>query len=206
MDAPAPVLPVMDSSTTTTGNGGQNLTWNHDSEGNHRYVIVAVSWQSGETIQNVTYGSTRMTLIGSANNNDVRISMHGLLAPPTGSQTITVSFTDPVGSVVGGAISFTNVDQTTPLAGFVNTMGTGPGVTLGVTSRTNALVMDTIATGMAPSGLTPGPSQTSTWILQQNNVWGAASLNPGATSITMRWTENTNPDTFAIGAVSIQGG
>ena len=82
------------------------------------------------TATSVTYGGTPLTLAGEAVNGTVRTELWYLVAPPTGSHSVVV--TSPVATdVTASSISFTGVNQTTPLGTLVSAIGTSttPSVT-----------------------------------------------------------------------------
>ncbi len=196
--------------SSQSGLNVSSLTWTHTASGNNRLLVVGVSWGlSTTTINSITYGGTAMTLIGmksNATNGGVNVAMYRLVAPPLGAQSISVAFSGSVGkSAIGGAVSFTGVDQTTPVGAFGSATGNGASISVSIASGPAELVLDTLAVDSNPSSLPAGTSQTPLWHVNPD-MWGAASTHAGATAVTVTWTESGGTDPWAEGAVSIRGG
>lgn len=209
-DSPLPPgPPVIDTTQTATGGNVSTLSWTHSASGANRLVVVGISWGlSSASIASLTYGQMPMTQIGTRTNTtkDINMALWMLVAPPTGAQTIRVAFSGQVGdNAIGGSVSFTNVNQTTPTGTFSSSVGGGPGISVTASSGPDELVIDTVAADSNPSGMTLGSGQTQLWKLGPGR-WGLASVEPGAASVTMSWTETGSSDDWAQGAVSIKGG
>jgi hypothetical protein len=99
------------------------LSWSHTASGSDRLVIVAISWQDSigdESITGVTYGGTAMSLLGSTQYTDV----YHLVDPPTGAQTIVVTWSGSnYKGAVGEGTSFTGVDPAGPIGPAATTFG-----------------------------------------------------------------------------------
>lgn len=201
--------PVFDSSASSGGTTVSNLSWSHTATGDHRLVVVGVSWGlSSTTITNITYGGTAMTLIGSKSNPSgaVNVAMYMMVAPPTGAQTVAVTFSGNVGkTAVGGSASFMGVDQTTPIGPFASATGGAANISVAVMSGPNELVVDTVSVDSNPTSLPSGSGQSQLWEVQPD-MWGAASTKAGGPMVMMTWTESGGTDPWAQGAVSIRGG
>ena len=179
------------------------LTWMHTATGSNRLVIVGVSYIHASATVSVTYGGVAMTSVGSAvQGGDDRMQMFRLVNPPTGAQTVTVTFSVAVIQKIGGSVSMTGVNQTTPLGTFVSATGftTTPSVT--VTSGAGELVIDTLAGDTGVGTTTVNAGQTQQWNLKPANT-GAGSTKAGAASVTMGWTFST-ADNWSHGAVSVK--
>lgn len=201
--------PVVDTMQSTSAGNVASLSWTHTASGSHRLVVVGLSWGlGGATVTSATYGGVAMTEIGTRNNTtkNIRASLYMLVAPPTGAQVVVVTFSGGVGDhAFGGSVSFTGVDQTTPVGPFASSVGGGPAIATTLASGSNEVVIDAVASDSNPSGLNIGAGQTSMWTIH-SSLWGAASVKPGATSVTMSWTETGSSDDWAQCAVSIKGG
>ncbi len=169
-------------------------------------VGVSLNPQNNETVSSVTYNGVNLTFVGAADQlNDTRAEIWRLVAPATGTHDVVINFSADLSyGAVAGAMTFTGVDQSTPLGTFVsaNARSAGP-ATVDVSSGTNQLVFDTVACEDCLS-LTVGSGQTERWNLTyaDDYVMGAASTEPGATTVTMSWTLGSIND-WAIGAVPI---
>lgn len=116
----------------------------------------------------------------------VRTLQFGVTAPPSGSQTATMSWTT-LSSCVFGAVTTSGVDQTTPFNnGTVTTASNFGPSSVAITSANGDLTCDTIA---EDSGLSApsAPTQTSLWTIN-GAVDGAGSRGPGTGNTTHQWT------------------
>ncbi|HEX8141786.1 MAG TPA: C25 family cysteine peptidase [Pyrinomonadaceae bacterium] len=192
------------------------------------YVGVSTSLESvtiGPTPPrvSVTYRNAPMDAIGSRVSGEgalpdsrAAVEMFRLteaqLAAATGPDTVVVTILQPVNYAVGGSVSFSGVNQTTPNRTFVSNSGdtsvtptNTPSVS--VTTASNEMVLDTVAQPFTAGALAVGPGQTERWngisCFAGLSSIGAGSTEPGGTTTTtMSWTQgNTGP--WAIGAVSI---
>ena len=85
-------------------------------------------------------------------------------------------------------MSFTGVDQSTPLGTFVaNENDSPPNATVTVTSAANELVFG--VAGTEYQGFTTDPGQTEHWNIRvgSTNTYGAGSTKAGAASVTLQW-------------------
>ena len=201
--SPPAVDAVSDDTTAVT-----SLAVSHTASGADRLMLVGVSLNpnAGETVTSVTYNGTPLTFVGFANwSNDTRAEIWQLVAPAIGTHDVVINFSAPLSyGSVAGVMTFTGVNQVTPLGTFVAASGSSAGpATVNVSSATNQLVFDTVGCETCTS-LTVGAGQTQRWnlFMDDGNVMGAASTEPGAATVTMSWTLGT-ADYWAIGAVPI---
>jgi hypothetical protein len=188
-------------------------SWTHTVSGNNRLLIVGVSINqsaASESVSTVTYNGTALTRIGAVVRNDnVQAELWYLLAPIAGTHNVIVTL-DAAAEFVAGAISFTGVDQTTPLGTFVgNSARNSKNPSVTVNSETGGLVVDIL--GYATSSVTVttiGAGQTQQWAQVTTNgtptlnAAGYSSTKDGASSVTMSWTLSSKL-TWVIGAVPI---
>jgi RHS repeat-associated protein len=184
------------------------LTWAHSiGSGANRILIVSVSTSAATPIPNdrvtgVTYGSTGLSRIGTvmATDQHSAVEMFELLAPPAGAHNIVVSFI-PLAQTyaVGGSISFSRVNQTTPLrmqhsgsmatnTGTFESPNYGPGsvANVSVISGNSDVVIDTVATNSSVGSFTPISPQTLQWagafLTSGITIGGATRFDIGAGS------------------------
>lgn len=146
--------------TTATG-----FTWSHTVSGSNRVLIVGVSIRNkqGETVSNVTYAGTPLTFVAARDNEtSARIEIWQLVAPAVGTDNVVVTMSAPA-KIIGGAISLTGVDQTTPIAGSAFAAGSSksPSLTLNAVPTKN-WVVDALAfrsSGTSTPTATPGGGQ-----------------------------------------------
>src|SRR5438876_1071828 len=187
------------SSTFNTGNS--TFSFNHAvGSGANRLLIVGVTDDNNRGVPSVTYNAVAMTAIGSKSNGNLLVSMFRTVNPPSG--TFAVKVTWGGGNNVGevGAISFTGVDQTTPLGTFVTASASTTTPTVNVTSAAGELVVDTV--GATGGTLTVEASQTQRWNLTQT-VRGGGSTEAGAATVTMSWSLGTS-NSWATIAVPVK--
>lgn len=208
-----PIKPVGGSppaiDTVSTGTSAvDSYTFSHTTSGTLRLMLVGVSLdnESYETVSSITYNGAALSFVDSvAQSNDARVEIWRLIAPSIGTHDVVVTFSENLAyGSVAGAMTFTNVHQTTPLGTFASANGTSTAATVDVTSATGELVFDTIVCETCIS-LTVGGGQTEHWNLSQAGSYamGAGSTEPGAATVTMSWTLGT-VDYWAIGAVPIK--
>jgi hypothetical protein len=192
------------SSDSTTG---ISITIPHTTSGSNRLMLVGVSFNNDnlETVTGITYNSVPLTLVGTAtNSDDARIEIWRLIAPDTGTYDVVVTFSaDLLQEGFAGVVTFTGVDQTTPLGTFASAAADGITATVDVSSATGELVFDTVATEY-PSSISVGAGQTERWNIVLTSSIGAGSTEPGAGTVTMSWTLEAAGDHWAIGAVPIK--
>src|SRR3972149_7033061 len=104
-------LAVTATSTTTKTSPTDPWTWNINSTGSNKVLVVTIaSYQRHPS--SVTHDSVSMTLKQSSNNGNFYTSVWTLINPTNGNKTISVDFSEgTLGS--GGAVFFTGADQTT---------------------------------------------------------------------------------------------
>lgn len=110
-------------------NGAQGsaatVTWSHTVAGSDRILLVAASitGTTTATVSSVTFGAAsftqyatvNLTTVGNGLGGPMRVYLFRLIAPATGTDTITVNCSyGGTGYAMGSSISLTGVDQTTP--------------------------------------------------------------------------------------------
>lgn len=203
---------AVDNTSVGVGPGSNvnSLTWSHTvGSGSNRVLIVGVSLRDANvSVSNITYGGTGLTFIGSSNEAglDVRIEMWRLIAPATGTANIVVTLS-AAKRIVGGATSFTGVNQTTPNGAFNSAQGNStPTPVVTVSSVSGAVVIDTVAAMANTNSLIVNAGQDLRWSGStsngNNDVRGGGSTKPGAATVTMSWTLSSAKP-WAIGAISL---
>lgn len=189
-------MTVAFNAATSDQNDNQVLTFAHTTAGSDRILIVAVGIFSTQvTVLGVTYNAVAMTSIASIRTGGAFLELWQLVAPAIGTNNVEVTLSDPPDrSQAVGAMSFTGVDQSTPLGTPVSGGGTGSDnlTSLIVASAVADLVIDGVAE--QPDGafgtLTVGAGQTERYKEPNpgNRVRTSGSTEPGAASVTMSWT------------------
>ena len=195
------------------------VTFSHTVSGSDRLLLVSVASRPNNTdaivevVTGITYAGQPLLFVGAEaqGTDNARIEIWQRVNPPLGPNTVAITFNDPFDvadeAAVAGAVSFTGVDQTTPLGTFVSAECCAAGSsdpTVVVSSAAGELVFDTVARKKNP--VTVGPGQSEQWNRCSDagcsNVGGGASTETGAASVTMSWTPAN--DRWAIGAVPIK--
>ena len=100
-----------------------SVSWSHTTTtASNRLLVVAVNVYAATgtptTVSNVTYGDDALdqvtTALYSTADPQVRTYIFRLVNPQSGTQTVTVTFAAST-LYVCGAVTYTNVDQTTPI-------------------------------------------------------------------------------------------
>lgn len=194
---------AVDAVSSVAGSGAGPFTWLHTCSGSNRLLKVDISYyDSGDTISAVTYNGDAMTVIPSStvSNGQYTVTSYGLIAPDTGSNTISVTFTGSVFDFGAGAISWTDADQATPFGTAATASGSDATPTVNVTSASGEIVSDALV--IIHSGtLTVDGSQSQRW--NSTGAFGfikyAGSTEAGATSTTMSWANSTSQDWAIVG-------
>jgi hypothetical protein len=215
--------PAIDSiSTGQTQRTSMTISHTTPVAGTNRLMLVGVALNpsQSETVSSITYNGASLSLVGSAQQaSDTRVEIWSLVAPDTGTHDVVITFSaNLLYGAKAGVITFTGVNQSTPLGTYAAAAGnsTGP-ATVDVSSATNELVFDTVgcqgnATPTLCASLSVGSGQSQRWNLTANDAGTAgeqtrsgASTEPGAASVTMSWTISTAGDVpWAIAAVPIK--
>src|SRR5256712_786574 len=175
--------------------------------GANRLLIV------GGTVDNfaitgVTYGGTALTQ-AVADTQKPTGSIWYLVNPPSGTASVVVTSTPSKGAIVG-VISFTGVDQSTPIpttATNDNANGRTSPATVSITNaNANSWVMDLVGSGHI-GAFTNGASTTTQWNLDSGSTNAGASSTTGplspSTVTNFSWTLPT-PDAWVDVAVEIK--
>jgi hypothetical protein len=110
--------PTQDSVATGYGSGsGTTLTWSHAlGSGTNRLLMAHVSTANfGVTTTGVTFNGDAMTLVHAEAHSQGEASLWRLIAPDTGTHDIVATFSAATSAKHSISVSYTAVDQTTPL-------------------------------------------------------------------------------------------
>jgi hypothetical protein len=194
---------------TSTGN---SISWSHTTgTGNDRILLVSVdvfrSSNTPTTINSITSNGVALTqLATNLYNTDPRVRSYVfyLLNPSSGTNTITANFTTST-LAIGGSVTYTNVNQTTPILASNTASGSGTSQSVGVTaSGTNSKVLFGHLGTYRTNSYTITDAQTTRWSQtgQQYKGYGSdKSVTSG--SISTSWTTSNAASWVAI-AVLLQ--
>lgn len=206
---PALAAILTDSVSSAQGNATRTLTWSHTvGAGPDRVLVVGVSNHANTPVRGVTYGGAPLAPIVSraGGGNNTRVSLFILVAPATGTADVVVTLSGTE-DVVGGAVSFTGVEQGTPVGDSGTARGTGTLASVTIASAPGEVVVDAVAARGNGMLITVGGGQAQLWN-RATGTWGTdiiggGSTEPGAASVTMSWTLSVSRS-WAIGAASLR--
>jgi hypothetical protein len=186
--------------TVTTGQGtGSTITVSHTTSGTNRLMLVGISGRASTgsyaVVSGATYDGAALTLVGTQQGpNYVQTWIYGLVDPAPGTHDLVVNFsTAPSNGGVVGVMTFTGVDQNTPLGSFASASGPSGTASVDVPSSPGELVFDSINYGEGSA--TVGAGQTEQWNLAPSYIGGAGSTEPGGGS-TLYEYYNTHDDAY----------
>lgn len=199
-----------DSSNSAVTIAGSSLSFSLAATGSNRLAILAVGWASGTYTSpaTVTVGGSAATLIVQKDYYSAgrHIALYRYTAPPTSSTTYEVTWGGSVDDASFGAVTYTGVDQTTPVPNSTSSGDENTGTaTITIASATGEMVIAAIHTRYPTNGATESGGQTER--IYANNWSGndavfAVGEEAGATSVTQEWTL-TNTGTWAAVAARL---
>ena len=176
------------------------------SASSNRYILVTVG--SGDAtagdmvVTTLTVGGAGCTNKWALNGPAwVRSEGWEKVGPGTGAQTVAVTYTGTCDQVCAGAISYTDVDPTTPSHNVTTGSGSGANPSITVTSASGEVVISGVSSDDGP-GLTisTGTERWKVLNVGSDTAYGE-STDAGAASVTMTWTASAN--NWAMGGLSI---
>jgi hypothetical protein len=189
---------VHDSTTEDTAFFSASDSFSHNvAVGADRYILITCWLLSPiRSVTAASYAGVSAAFIAGANAADGdRVEVWGLVAPATGSNTVSVTLDD---TVVGkcAASSFTGVHQSTPIGTAVGDYYTGSGTSHShnTTSQTDGLVWDAFILNKDAGTITPDAGQATRAGVTE--VGGAANIiattKAGATTVSTgyAWTND----------------
>jgi prepilin-type N-terminal cleavage/methylation domain-containing protein len=206
------VVSVDDTSSGST-DGGSSITISHTTSGTNLLMLVGVSFNNDntETVTSVTYNGVALTLKGTeTNSDDARVEIWSLVAPDTGSHNVVITFSAALAQEgVAGVMTFTGVDQTTPLGSFYSVQGDDTATaSLDITSADGEFVYGVIAAEY--DALTSDSGFDEQWNMSVDGTstnGAGGTTNCGAATVPMSWSlvaEASPSNHWAIGGVSIK--
>jgi len=176
-----------------------SISWNHTTgTGSNRLLLVAVGVHKATglptTVTSVTYDGAALTQVTTAvytSNPQVRTYVFRLVNPTSGTKTIVVNFAGATLSVAG-AVTYTGVDQSTPIQTSNTATGssTAPSVSVTVTGS-GRWVFGHLGGHRTASAwtITEGAGQTQRWAQTGQLYKGVGSdKSVSAGSQSMSWS------------------
>lgn len=200
-------------------NNASSLSWTHTPVGTPDYVRVTVSWAKlGSSTVTATYGGVAMTSVGlAASGTTWQSSVTGkaqifeLIAPPSGAQTVALTFSVGGNYGAAGSGTYTGVHQTVAsgTAQTVNNTTAGTTSTLSVPSNVGDMVSDAICIDITNPGnasitsLTAGDTQRYQ-AAPAAAYRGACQDMPGEATAVIDWSWTGAADSVQVAANILQ--
>ena len=192
---PAGAQIAIDPTAASGSNLGISVSWMH-TVGNapNRLLVVGVASATANpfpTATSVTYGGQPLTRqVVSTQLGAPNIEIWTLVAPPNGTAQIIATFPQST-TIAGGSVSFSGVDQGTPIRATNNARALGIGVTVATSVTTNIgdVMIDAVAAAGTSASGSPAIGQTLQWSgSTSGTLFGGGSTKPGAAGTTiMSW-------------------
>ncbi|MEO2018106.1 MAG: DUF4347 domain-containing protein [Fuerstiella sp.] len=195
---------AVDASSNGTTLDQASKTVSHTTSGTNRLMLVSVTMDPhGDSVSSITYNGVNLSLVGVQDTgNHSRSEIWSLVAPDTGTHDVVVSLTGTLHKgVTVGVMTFTEVDQVTPLLNFTGSSGDSSTASTTVTSANDDLMFGVVDSHLG-SASTPGAGQTEYFDITIGQSNSSGTVEAGAASVTTSWTVVN--DKWSVAAVSIQ--
>lgn len=187
---------ALDGTATTGGVAGigSSYSYSHTVSGANRFMAQAIAYQDNTSVSSFSYAGVGGTVGSSAYISFTTSNLSRITAPTTGTNTVSVSLSGATAYPMGTTISFTGVDQTTPIEATNTATGNSTTPSLTVTTTTNnCLVLDAIGirTDSGDVTLTVNGSQTQRSnhsMSSQERQGTSTELKSTAGAVSMDWT------------------
>lgn len=180
------------NSSGATGSNVSSLSWTHTPVGTPTAVAVTVGWwNTTNAISSVTYGGVAMVLAKAlASSANDKAAIYGLANPPSGSQTVVITWSGGGAFANAGSISVTGSDTSTVFSNTSSATGTGTSASTTCTSAVGELVVSMCNGDNATTGVTMTASGTRRWgtAYVGTEEANACQTDVGAASVTMTET------------------
>ena len=192
---------------------GSSVTVSHTVSGSNRLLLVGITLGSNTLADSTGHlrdlERTGLSLVGAVNHVTAparsRTEIWRLVAPTAGTYDVVVNLSGSLDSTgyqaVVSVMSFTGVDQTTPLGTYASSSGTAATQSVAISSAANELAF---AVAGAQTQLLTNSGNTEYW--NDNTMYrtfAAGGTKAGASSVTMTWTKGTT-SIWTMSGVSIK--
>ena len=170
--------------------------------GSDRLMLVGVSTRD-RTVTGVTYNRVALIPVGvQTSNNNVKTAIYSMIAPPDGTFNVVVSLSgDPGKGAVVGVMTFTGVNQTTPLGTYASAVGNSTTAALNVTSASSELVFNVVS--VQNQNIVNTAGQTQRWNVNTSSEnTGAGATKSGSAITSLSWT--LVKDDWSMSGISIK--
>ncbi|MHC4545947.1 MAG: hypothetical protein ACYSYL_15750 [Planctomycetota bacterium] len=190
--------------------------------GTNRLMLVGISYNNDglETVTSVTYNGVDMgPAVGTViDSDDAYAAIYKLVAPTEGTYDVVVTLNQALlddRDIIVGVMTFTGVDQSTPLGSFFSNNGNDAGpATVTVTDSAAGEIVFSVFAGEDDVRNIAVDNETQRWnedpgpvlhpsVLGQSELGGGSTEVATGSSVEMKWTLGAM-DHWALGAVSIK--
>ena len=200
-------------STKITVSNRLTEAFDHTCSGNDRMLIVVVAARSNDPTA-VTYGGIAMTSAGAKASAPIACFMFYLANPPSGTNSVSITFNGSGQDAIMGAASFTSSNgQVSGYATAVGNTNVEGQPTVTITATEDGMVIDILGGGFSTFSPThtAGAGQTENFDLEADggndgDNYGASSRQDGETSVVMSWSGLAAGDDWGIAALNVKGG
>lgn len=175
------------ASSTSQAAGDSLLSVSHTAAGSDRVVLIGV-YVEGSTFTTCSYGAQTPTAVLTSADSSLRV--YRLIAPNTGAQTVTINYAGAASRSALGVLSYTGVDQTTPINDSDLAFNEASPISVTLSSAAGELVVDFAAiTGAAAAADGSQTERISLDSFSSEFRCFGASEKAGGASVTMQWTD-----------------
>jgi len=158
--------------------GSTTLSWDHTCSGSNRILLVAAMTDSSYKVKSITYGENDLTKITECGYT----SWWYLINPPTGSNTITVTYAGTSYGRIGMAVSYKGVNQTNPIDTYVSAFQNNSSFGVDISPSSGSMVADLVFLRRTDKDVngSPGSGQTEVldaWIQYLPNLFSSYKLD-----------------------------
>jgi hypothetical protein len=200
---------AFDAVSSTTGISVTTTTFSHVCTGSDRLIFITAHGGDGtaadRTLTAASYNAVAATSSWTVEDGAWNGSSgYYLVAPATGSNTVSVTYGGNCFNTSCGAVSFTGVDQTTPVGSSATATGTSTTPTVTVTKdNASDWIIATVATD-DNAGVSVTGSGTERW--EHEDVAGdttgsCQTASAGTTDYDATWS--TDNQKYAVGGANI---
>jgi hypothetical protein len=170
-------------------------------------VGVSINNDYYETVTSITYNNDPLTYVNSeTQSDDARVEIWKMVDPPIGTYDVVITFSrDLKRHAVVGVITFTGVDQITPLGEFAGSNATSSSVSVIVPSESDALILSVFSceTCRSVSFSSPADEWWNLSVGGGNEIGAGATVEGASPQVTISASLGKR-DHWALGAISIK--
>lgn len=202
------------TSTASDSADPTTLTWSHTTTTeSNRLLVVGVSAESdtgghtAQTVSGITYNGVALTKIRSDYVTDNGTELWYLVAPATGANNVVITMTAVVDGLYGAAMTFSGVDQSSPIDNNAGTTATNTVISQSLTTvAADAMIVNIMQHQNSASVHTPDTNQTQRFNAATTGDFSSAGgtrLVTTATSYTTSWTTDIS-DAMTLSIASLR--